>query len=72
MSFEARVLLTVAAVAMTMGAEQASAQGKERSGKEVVEAKCQSCHATGASGAPKIGDKNAWAKRASQGLSSLT
>ena len=33
---------------------------------------CVSCHGTGASGAPKIGDSNAWAKRASQGLTSLT
>ncbi len=69
---EARVLLAFAAVAMTLGALQASAQGKERSGKDVVEATCKSCHATRANGAPKIGDKAAWAKRASQGLSSLT
>ena len=72
MFVEARVLLALAAVAVSMGAQQASAQGKERSGKEVVETKCQSCHATGANGAPRIGDKNAWARRASQGLSSLT
>ena len=72
MFFQARVLLVVAAVAMTMGVDQASAQAKDRSGKDVVEAKCQSCHATGANGAPKIGDKKAWATRASQGLSSLT
>jgi cytochrome c5 len=44
----------------------------ERSGKEVVETVCASCHATGAKGAPKIGDKKAWSKRAAQGLSSLT
>jgi len=44
----------------------------ERSGKEVVEAVCAGCHATGAQGAPKIGDKRAWSKRTSQGLSSLT
>lgn len=72
MFVEARVLLAVAAVAMTMATQQAGAQGKERSGKEVVEATCGSCHSTGANGAPRIGDKTAWAKRASQGLSSLT
>jgi cytochrome c5 len=33
---------------------------------------CAGCHATGANGAPKIGDKKAWGKRASQGLTSLT
>lgn len=50
----------------------ARAQGKQRSSKEVVDSVCAKCHATGAQGAPKIGDKRAWSKRASQGLSSLT
>ena len=50
----------------------AQAQNGERTGRQVVEGTCTSCHATGAHGAPKIGDKNAWAKRASLGLSSLT
>jgi cytochrome c5 len=54
------------------GSNGASGQSKERSGKDVVDSLCISCHTTGAGGAPKIGDKNAWAKRASQGLSSLT
>ena len=49
-----------------------SAQGVERSGKEVVAASCVACHGSGANGAPKIGDNKAWAKRAAQGLSSLT
>src|SRR5262245_53326037 len=49
-----------------------SAQDKERSGKQVVDQVCANCHATGANGAPKIGDKEAWSKRASRGLSSLS
>jgi cytochrome c5 len=53
-------------------AETAGAQSKERSGQEVVEALCVACHGTGADGAPKIGDRKAWAKRASQGLTGLT
>ena len=44
----------------------------ERSGKEVVDAVCAACHGTGMNDAPKIGDQKAWAKRATQGLSSLT
>jgi cytochrome c5 len=44
----------------------------DRSGKEVVDKVCASCHATGAKGAPKIGDKKAWTPLASKGLSSLT
>ncbi len=50
----------------------AQAQHPDRSGKEVVESLCISCHGTGASGAPKIGDKKAWAARSAQGLSSLS
>jgi len=48
------------------------AQNDERSGKEVVDGTCGNCHATGANGAPKIGDQAAWSKLASQGLSGLT
>jgi cytochrome c5 len=44
----------------------------DRSGKEVVEAVCSKCHASGANGAPKIGDRNAWAKLAAESLSRLT
>jgi cytochrome c5 len=48
------------------------AQHQDRTGKEVVESLCISCHGTGANGAPKIGDKKAWEKRAAQGLSGLS
>jgi len=58
--------------AVFLGPQAVQAQAPERSGKDVVEAVCASCHATGANGAPKIGDKQAWSKRASQGLTSLT
>jgi len=47
-------------------------QGAGLSGKEVVDSVCSACHATGANGAPKIGDKKAWSSRAAQGLSGLT
>lgn len=50
----------------------AQAQTKERTGKEVVESLCGSCHSTGAGGAPKIGDKKAWADRAAKGLTGLS
>lgn len=67
-------LLAAAVAALAMGSvpSAAGAQNDGRSGKEVVEAVCASCHATGTHGAPKIGDKKAWAMRAAQGLSSLT
>jgi len=48
------------------------AQLRDRTGKEVVAAVCGTCHQTGAKGAPRIGDRKAWSKLASRGLSSLT
>jgi cytochrome c5 len=75
LSVVARRSLTGAALlalAMPIASPPVNAQGAERSGKQVVEAVCAACHATGANGAPKIGDQKAWSKRASQGLTSLT
>ena len=60
------------ALAVALVPVEAGAQSGGRSGKEVVDRLCVACHGTGASGAPKIGDEKAWAKRASQGLTSLT
>lgn len=51
---------------------QSTAKAPVQSGKDVVDAVCAACHATGADGAPKIGDREAWRKRAAQGLTSLT
>ena len=66
------VVALVTALAMAGATVDASAQNVERSGKEVVEASCFACHGSGANGAPRIGDKRAWAKRSAQGLTSLT
>ena len=65
-------LVIALALAVSIAPERAGAQRSERSGKDVVESSCVACHGTGASGAPKIGDNKAWAKRASQGLTGLT
>ena len=64
--------LTVSALMTLATAQDAVAQNAERSGKEVVESLCVSCHGIGARGAPKIGDKQAWSKLASRGLSGLS
>jgi cytochrome c5 len=60
------------ALSVALALAPAPAQGDERSGKDVVDTVCAACHATGTDGAPKIGDREAWSSRASQGLSSLT
>lgn len=50
-------------------AEAKSGDGK--SGEDIVKATCSTCHQTGVAGAPKIGDKAAWAPRLAQGLDGL-
>lgn len=42
-----------------------------QSGQAVFTAVCSACHATGAAGAPKIGDSAAWAPRIAQGYDTL-
>ncbi len=42
-----------------------------RSGEEVFNAACTACHSTGAAGAPKLGDKAAWADRIAKGMDAL-
>ncbi len=42
-----------------------------KSGQEVYVAVCASCHDSGAAGAPKVGDKAAWAARLSEGMGLL-
>lgn len=50
---------------------QVAAGGEPRSGKEVYDTKCATCHATGAAGAPKLGDAAAWAPRIGKGMDTL-
>lgn len=54
------------------GEPGAAAGGAERTGEELTKAVCAACHTTGAAGAPKIGDKAAWAPRIKAGLKTLT
>jgi len=42
-----------------------------KSGDEIYKAGCSACHESGAAGAPKTGDKAAWAPRLGQGLDGL-
>jgi cytochrome c5 len=43
----------------------------QRTGEQVVKAQCHKCHEAGVGGAPKIGDRSAWAPRLSHGLDAL-
>ena len=69
-----RIALAASAALLGAFAAPAPAAGgaADRSGKEVVQATCGACHTSGKDGAHKIGDKAAWGKLASRGLTSLT
>ncbi len=60
----------VANVEVAEAGEGATA-GASKSGEEIVKASCAACHASGAMGAPKIGDKAAWGPRIAQGYETL-
>ncbi len=60
------LIATLATVLLTPAAAMA-----ERSGADVYNTKCTVCHATGAAGAPKLGDAAAWAPRAAIGVDAL-
>lgn len=42
-----------------------------RTGEQIFNSNCQACHLTGAAGAPKRGDKAAWAPRLGKGEAAL-
>jgi len=67
-----QIMVVGVALALAIPAAAAAARGSERSGTQVVDAVCVKCHGTGVNGAPKIGDKAAWSKLESQGLTGLT
>ena len=62
-------ILPVARVEMKQA--QPKGDGKPRSGETVYKTVCSACHATGLAGAPKTGDKAAWAPRLATGAAAL-
>jgi len=62
---------TVAAAPVPAAKAAAPAAGGAANGKAVFDANCVACHGTGVAGAPKIGDKTAWAPRLKQGVDVL-
>lgn len=49
----------------------AKSDGKPRDGATIYGSICMACHGTGVAGAPKAGDKAAWASRLAQGKEAL-
>ena len=55
--------------AMAAAGDAASAGPK--SGEEIYNGSCMACHATGAAGAPKLGDAAVWAPRIATGIDAM-
>ena len=55
----------------SIGSVDAKAAYNAAAGKVVYDANCVTCHKTGLMGAPKLGDKAAWAPRIAQGEAML-
>jgi cytochrome c5 len=51
--------------------KDANAPKQLQAGGDVYKAVCAACHATGAAGAPKVGDNGAWSARIAQGYDTL-
>ena len=67
----AEVPAAEAASASAAAPAAAPAKLSADAGKKLYEATCQACHGAGIAGAPKFGDKAAWAARIKQGSSTL-
>lgn len=61
-----------AASAAVAVAAAAPAKVDAAAGKKLYDTACLACHAAGVAGAPKLGDKAAWAPRAATGVDALT
>jgi cytochrome c5 len=59
------------AIKAPTGAAGAVALAAPKNGSDLFESVCKTCHGTGLAGAPKTGDKAAWASRLAEGKPTL-
>jgi cytochrome c5 len=62
---------TASAPAAAVAASAAASAAAKPDGKKVFDTTCSACHTPGVAGAPKFGDKAAWAPRLKQGMDAL-
>lgn len=56
---------------VTIKGEEPAAASGPKDGESIYKSVCSACHGSGALGAPKAGDKAAWAPRLAQGKAAL-
>ena len=66
-----KLLALTTAMSLAALAGQAHSAGQELGAEQVVRAQCINCHGPGLNGAPRVGDREAWLPRLTQGLDSL-
>lgn len=66
-----RAAMQAAADAAAKAASSEVAYGGTTDGKTIFDNLCTSCHTAGIAGAPKFGDKAAWAARIAEGMDTL-
>jgi len=64
-----KLLLLAALCCLAFGATATASE--HRSGEDVYETYCHTCHATGVAGAPKFGDHEAWKPLIAKGVDQL-
>jgi cytochrome c5 len=64
------LMLGLSIIALPFVAAHA-ADGDPEAGQKIHQQACAACHGIGVAGAPKTGDKDAWAARIEQGMDTL-
>ena len=62
---------SVIALSFISGSLLVAVEARAADGKATYESTCAACHTSGVAGAPKLGDKAAWAPRLSAGAAAL-
>jgi cytochrome c5 len=65
-----KTIVLIAMTAVTLLAVNSAVQAFD-AGVSVYNSKCVICHASGVAGAPKLGDKEAWAPRIATGMDAM-